>query len=150
MAESNVSWIPVEEFKNRCLPWEQFTDLSEQENVRVIDARDNVQKGFLTPGAEQDVSPEQKTEILDFRQNNQEMLDALSSRRNVIAQPFDQLINNIIQKKRLQDQTLLIFDQVGKQVRWLMYHLEANGYTQYYFLRDGAYGVTGVQAYTPR
>ena len=33
--------------------------------------------------------------------------------------------------------TLWIFDNVGKQVRWLQYALEANGYSSYFFLKDG-------------
>jgi hypothetical protein len=60
---------------------------------------------------------------------------------------MDQLIKRIVAKGLLQDQTLLIFDQVGKQVRWLMYHLEAADYTRYHFLSGGAYDVIGLQAY---
>ena len=43
---------------------------------------------------------------------------------------------------RAQGKTLYVFDNVGKQVRWLQYALEANGYSRYYFLKDGMAGLT--------
>jgi rhodanese-related sulfurtransferase len=46
-------------------------------------------------------------------------------------------------RSRTQGKTLYIFDNVGKQVRWLQYALEANGYSSYVFLKDGMAGVTG-------
>lgn len=132
------------------MAWEDFKTMAGQDGVRVIDTRDNVQKGFMTPAAEAELSQEEKSTLQEFRQKNTEMLDALSVKNKVIAQPFDQLIKNIIQKGKFQDQTLLIFDQVGKQVRWLMYQLEAAGYADYYFLSEGAYGVIGMQAYSKK
>jgi len=38
---------------------------------------------------------------------------------------------------RSRGKTLYIFDNVGKQVRWLQYALEADGYSSYVFLKDG-------------
>ncbi len=43
-----------------------------------------------------------------------------------------------------KDRELLIYDAVGKQVRWLQYYLEKNGYKNYYFLNKGASGVKKV------
>ena len=145
-----MSWIPKSQFEGKCLTWEDFKSIAAQDGVRVIDARDNVQKGFMTTVAEAELSQEEKSILEEFRQKNTAMLDELSVKNKVIAQPFDQLIKNIIQKEKFQDQTLLIFDQVGKQVRWLMYHLEIAGYSSYYFLSDGAYGVIGIQAYSKK
>jgi rhodanese-related sulfurtransferase len=34
--------------------------------------------------------------------------------------------------------SLLVYDAVGHQVKWLQYHLEANGVTDYYFMKGGA------------
>jgi hypothetical protein len=76
------------------------------------------------------------------------MLADLGSTHAVVAQPIDDFIKRVVKKGLLQDSTLLIFDQVGKQVRWLMYYLEASGYTNYYFLSGGAYAVLGIQAYS--
>lgn len=66
---------------------------------------------------------------------------------NVLPIPLDKLINNIIEKNRMKDKQLIIFDQVGKQVRWLMYYLEDNGYKNYYFLKGGATAVFKEQKY---
>jgi hypothetical protein len=38
---------------------------------------------------------------------------------------------------------LYVFDNVGKQVRWLQYALEAKGYSQYVFLKDGMASLVG-------
>lgn len=46
-------------------------------------------------------------------------------------------------RARSKGRTLYIFDNVGKQVRWLQYALEANGHTQYFFLQDGMAGLAG-------
>ena len=40
-----------------------------------------------------------------------------------------------------------VVDQVGKQVRWLMYHLEDKGYKDYAFLKGGATAVLKDQRY---
>lgn len=36
--------------------------------------------------------------------------------------------------------TLLVYDKVGKQVRWFQYYLEQQGLKDYYFLAGGAEG----------
>jgi len=47
----------------------------------------------------------------------------------------------------MKDKQLVIFDQVGKQVLWLMYYLEDKGYKNYYFLKGGATSVLKKQKY---
>jgi rhodanese-related sulfurtransferase len=37
-----------------------------------------------------------------------------------------------------KDKTLLVIDEVGKQSQWLQYYLEKYGYSNYFFLADGA------------
>jgi rhodanese-related sulfurtransferase len=147
LSESTAHWISTEEFQRKCLDWDDFQDLAMQENARVIDARDPVQKGVIDSVTEEQLTPEELQILEEFCQRNDAMLATLGSAHPVIAQPMDQLIKRIVAKGLLQDQTLLIFDQVGKQVRWLMYHLEAAGYTRYHFLSGGAYDVIGLQAY---
>jgi rhodanese-related sulfurtransferase len=46
-------------------------------------------------------------------------------------------------RTRTQGKTLYVFDNVGKQVRWLQYALEAKGYSQYVFLKDGMASLVG-------
>jgi len=50
--------------------------------------------------------------------------------------PLDRLVPMLAQKK-FQDKELLITDAVGKQVQWLQYYLEDNGYNRYAFLDKG-------------
>lgn len=54
--------------------------------------------------------------------------------------PLDRL-TKLLQEKKFQGQQLLFLDAVGKQVRWLQYHLEENGYDNYYFLEKGVAGI---------
>ena len=50
--------------------------------------------------------------------------------------PLDRL-KNLVKAKKFQDKHLLIFDAVGKQVKWLHYYLEENNYKNYSFLQKG-------------
>jgi rhodanese-related sulfurtransferase len=84
----------------------------------VIDVRDHIQRAKKLPGL-----------------------------KKVKTIPLDAFIPNFIQKKANQDKHLYIFDQVGKQVRWLEYYLVANGYKNYHFLAGGATSVLQEQKY---
>lgn len=55
--------------------------------------------------------------------------------------PLDRLVP-LIKQKKFQDKHLLITDAVGKQVRWLQYYLEDNGYSNYAFLDKGVLAAT--------
>jgi rhodanese-related sulfurtransferase len=57
----------------------------------------------------------------------------IGEERNI---PLDRF-NNLLERGDLKDKELLIYDAVGKQVHWLMYHLENSGYTRYAFLDGG-------------
>ncbi|OGI07448.1 MAG: hypothetical protein A2Y40_06140 [Candidatus Margulisbacteria bacterium GWF2_35_9] len=110
--------ISKEELNKHMLTIEEFTAKSKEPNAFVVDARDFIQNSGSLPGFE-----------------------------NSAKIPFDKLIPNIIEKKHHIDKTLLIFDQVGKQVHWLMYYMVKNGYTNYYFLKGGATEVLKKQDY---
>lgn len=47
---------------------------------------------------------------------------------------------NYVRKANNEKKTLLIYDAAGKQVRWLMYYLEANNANSYKFMTGGARG----------
>lgn len=49
-----------------------------------------------------------------------------------------------LNQRKFRNKQLLIFDATGKQVRWLQYSLEKNGYSNYAFLKGGIYSVTQV------
>ena len=50
--------------------------------------------------------------------------------------PLDELVVKLDQNE-FKGKQLLLFDAVGKQVRWLQYILEDRGYRDYFFLKDG-------------
>lgn len=74
---------------------------------------------------------------IDIREPMQrKVIPDVKNLRNI---PLDQLIGQL-QKKQFADKHLLILDAVGKQVEWLQYHLEENGYSNYNFLTKGVDG----------
>lgn len=44
----------------------------------------------------------------------------------------------LIEKAKEEKRTLYIYDEAGKQVRWLMYYIENLNATNYYFMKGGA------------
>jgi len=110
--------ISDDAFHKVLLDFDAFKKLAEAPNAQVIDARDPMQRTQKLPGFE-----------------------------NAMPIPLDKMIKNIIDQDRLKDKQLLIFDQVGKQVRWLMYYLDDKGYKDYYFLKGGATSVLKEQEY---
>jgi len=74
-------------------------------------------------------------------------MDKLDGLEKAKAIPLDKFIPNFVSKKVHQDKPLFIFDQVGKQVRWLEYYLVEYGYSDYYFLAKGATSVLKTQKY---
>ncbi|MFV2073324.1 MAG: rhodanese-like domain-containing protein [Thermoanaerobaculales bacterium] len=110
--------ISKSEFKKKCLPFSEFKSKATGPNTIVVDVRDRIQSSGSLPGLE----------------------DA-----SVI--PMDSFISTFVVRMEHKDKTLLIFDQVGKQVRWLEYYLAANGYQNYFFLKGGATDVLKNQRY---
>jgi len=47
-------------------------------------------------------------------------------------------LTRYLNKALNENKTLLAYDNTGKQVRWLQYHLEDMGITDYYFMKGGA------------
>lgn len=111
--------IPYEKFQSVSLEFETFRKkAAESANAKIIDARDPKQRTKKLPGFE-----------------------------NAMPIPLDKLIANIIEKGHMKNSQLFIFDQVGRQVRWLMYYLDRHGYKDYYFLDGGATAVLMDQEY---
>ena len=111
--------ISDSDFKKRLIDFETFKAKAANPKAIVVDIRDFIQNSGKLPGLE-----------------------------NARTIPLDKFIPNFVAKKLEQDKTLLIFDQVGKQVKWLMYYLRDNGYENYYFLdKQGATSVLKKQDY---
>ncbi len=105
-------------FKKKCLPFKKFKSNAKSKKSIVIDVRDSIQRTKKLRGL-----------------------------KKVKKIPLDKFIPNFVEKKVHRDKSLLIFDQVGKQVRWLEYYLVANGYKDYHFLAGGATSVLQEQKY---
>ncbi len=76
--------------------------------------------------------------VIDVREPFQrDIIPEIAKIRNI---PLDRLLG-LLKKGRFKNKHLLIFDAVGKQVKWLQYHFEANGYTDYLFLEKGVAGI---------
>ena len=117
--DSKTQLIPYDEFLIISLDFETFKQkIADSPNAKIIDARD----------------PKQRTK-------------KLSGLEDVLPIPLDKLIRNVIQKGHMKNDQLFIFDQVGRQVRWLMYYLDKHGYKNYYFLEAGATSVLRDQQY---
>ena len=110
--------IPKAEFKKKNIPFEDFKAKAAANGGIIVDVRDAMQRTKPLPGLE-------KAKKI----------------------PLDKFIPNFVEKKINQDKELFIFDQVGKQVRWLEYYLAENGYKNYTFLKGGATSVLKKQVY---
>jgi rhodanese-related sulfurtransferase len=107
--------IPSKVFKSRLLGPDHFSEkaTSLKQKTLVLDVRDKYQRagvGFF-PGKERWVSLDQKDRIIRY-----------------------------INKAKKQNRTLYVYDEVGKQVRWLQYEIEKAGLKNYFFMRKGASG----------
>ena len=77
--------------------------------------------------------------IIDVRDDIQK---STTIQMETVELPLDRFINKL-NAGQFKDKQLLIFDAVGKQVRWLQYILEDRGYKDYFFLRKGIKGIEG-------
>lgn len=75
---------------------------------------------------------------LDIRENVQkEGLSLFPARQRSV--PLDNSkLKSYVDMAKNSGKTLLVYDAVGKQVRWLQYYLEDEGVTDYYFMKGGA------------
>lgn len=110
--------IAKSEFEKVCLDFNEFRAKATRNNAIVFDARDAIQRTRDLPGLE-----------------------------DVKHVPLDKFIRMVVDRGIMKKNSFLIFDQVGKQVKWLMYHLVNQGYTDFYFLKGGATSVLKSQNY---
>jgi rhodanese-related sulfurtransferase len=113
--------IAKADFEKRQLAFADFKTKAQSQNAVIIDMRD----------------PAQRVKEAHLPQSKEVLLPGMRSI------PGDRLVE-LLNKKEFKGKTLLIFDAVGKQVQWLQYYLEENGYNDYYFLKEGV--LTAVAA----
>jgi rhodanese-related sulfurtransferase len=76
--------------------------------------------------------------VIDVRESLQRAADSLfPNRQEDIALDDAEGLKALLAAARKQGRRLLIYDEAGKQVRWLQYTLEDQGVSDYYFMRGG-------------
>ena len=102
--------ISKKTFKTYLVPPEKFEQKIGAGNVLVLDVRDRFQRDAtgLFPGKEKRVYINDATGL-----------------------------DKYIAQANREEKTLLIYDEVGKQVRWLQYYLEGQGADSYFFMKGG-------------
>ncbi|MDH5391868.1 MAG: rhodanese-like domain-containing protein [Gammaproteobacteria bacterium] len=98
-------------FDEHLLAPDKFADMTQAADVRVLDVRDSVQRS----GMGLFVGIEHQAPLDDKEKLEKHIQTALD-----------------------ENKTLLIYDESGKQVRWLMYWLEEKGLKKYLFMEGGA------------
>lgn len=107
--------LTLKQYKSRLLNPDEFSTRATDDPSRVIilDIRDEIQRlgvGFF-PMQERWVSLNKMDKVYQY-----------------------------IKRAKEKKKTLYIYDEVGKQVRWLQYALEKEGLKDYYFMEKGATG----------
>jgi len=100
-----------------------------------------LQEHMLDPATFSEKVHSGKGIVLDVRDNQQRFYSRLimGIEQNVSLSDIETL-KQIIKEANKKKKPLYIYDNTGKQVRWLMYQLEANNAKEYYFMKDGADG----------
>ena len=78
------------------------------------------------------------TIVLDIRENIQKNAINLFPMRQRSVPLDNNKLKTYVEQAKKGNKTLMIYDAVGKQVRWLQYYLEDQGVKSYYFMKGGA------------
>ena len=79
-----------------------------------------------------------KTIVLDVRDRAQRDNPLFPMKEQRAQLDETKKIDAVIDEARVQNKTLLVYDQTGKQVQWFQYYLENKGLKNYYFMKGGA------------
>lgn len=108
--------------------------------VEDLISKEKLKERMLKPKEFEAKIDPKKTIVLDVRDRRQ---------RDVALFPFQETraqldevakLVSITEQAKKEKKTLLVYDAVGKQVRWMQYHLEGMGLKDYYFMKGGAQG----------
>jgi len=97
-------------------------------------------KSHLIPTSEFKEKMAQGAIVIDVRDGFQRIEKIFED--ETINVPIDEAVLYASRKSK-EGKTLLLYDAVGKQVRWLQFYLEKAGVTDYYFLEGGVKGYLG-------
>lgn len=98
-------------FKARLINAKDF-ESKKAAGAQILDIRDRIQRD---------------TQVFPFEEERAELKDMTK-------------IKQIVATAKKQGKTLLVYDKVGKQVRWFQYFLERHGVKNYYFMKGGSEG----------
>jgi rhodanese-related sulfurtransferase len=77
--------------------------------------------------------------ILDVRdRHKREGFSIFSGFEEMVPMDNKKALSLYIKQAKAENKKLFIYDEVGKQVRWVQYHLEEQGAGPYYFMKGGA------------
>lgn len=109
--DSRIFSVDKDDFENRRLAWSYFQALAGRQDILIIDVRSGFLPAGLPPGL-----------------------------KHVRPIPLEIFLANFVARKVHQEHTLLIFDESGRELHRLQFHLQKNGYRDYFFLEGGAEG----------
>jgi hypothetical protein len=106
-------------------------------------SKDDYKKHVLALDAFVTKAAEATSYLVDVRDPSQrkQIPEWAKKAPNFALDKFMKNLSNPQFKATVGTKTLCIFDAVGKQVQWLQYVLEDQGYTNYVFLEKGALSV---------
>lgn len=104
-------FIDNKRYKSHIIDAKKFEELMGS-NAMVLDIRDRIQRDL---------------QLFPFKENRAELDDMVS-------------IRQYVNEAKKANKTLLVYDKVGKQVRWFQYLLEREGVKRYYFMKGGSEG----------
>jgi len=76
-------------------------------------------------------------DVRDLRQRDRALFPMREQRAQLSE---SKKLDAVIAQARAEKKTLLVYDEVGKQVQWFQYYLERKGLKDYYFMKGGADG----------
>lgn len=118
--------------------------------TRII-PKDKLKARFLDPKTFTETAraaPRSKSLIVDVRDLYQRAgIGFFPGREKWISLDEREKLNEYIKKAKEENRTLYIYDEAGKQVRWLQYTLEHENVKDYFFMDHGAKGFYKTMIY---
>jgi len=110
---------------------------------RKLISKNNLKSRFLKPEAFSNkiVDNSKSSIVLDIRDKYQRAgVGFYPGKERWTSLDNQKKLKKYLKLARQKNKTLFIYDEVGKQVRWLQYALEEEGIKDYYFMEKGAVG----------
>lgn len=110
-------------------------------NVAALISKKNFKKRLLTPDAFSTKAADMGKDsmVLDVRDKFQRSgVGFFPGKERWVSLDNKKKLEKYLAKAKNSNKTLFIYDEVGKQVRWLQYALEKHGIKDYFFMDKGA------------